>query len=163
MTDLQHLRDWCTKANALATLVVDAQAIVAESKMRQALAKKADNERVVERQKAEGLHASKQLALALAMLFDATNTDSVDAATALLLDVRVACQSTYELYEAWRKVVFLTEVLRSLPEAEPTASRRDELEEAEGKAGALRKEYEVALAAAIRLIPEDSELARLVL
>lgn len=160
MTDLQRLRDWVTKANALATLVVDAQSQVAEAKMRQMLAKKAENPRAYERQKAEGAHASKQLALALAMLFDATNTDSVDAATALLLDVRVACQSTYELYESWRKVLFLTEVLRSLPEAEPTTERAAELQDAERKSRALKEEFDVSLAAALRLIPEDTELAR---
>lgn len=153
MSDLQKLRTWVTKANALASVVVDAQGTVAEARVRQTLATKDGNSRAAEKYKGEYVYASRQQAMSLAMLYDATGVQSVAEASALLIDIRVACQAAYEAYEAWRKQRFLAGLatLAQMETASMMSTRGVELEDA----------YQIALAAAWALVPEDSELARL--
>jgi hypothetical protein len=155
MNDLQQLREWVAKANALAGVVVDAQGVVAEARLRQVLAK--DDDRLAERYKAEYVFAKRQYDLALAMLNDATGTEGPEDAATTLLDIRVGCTSVYELYEGWRKALFLIGVLEACG---GTGDDGTTLADVDRKARSLEAEYRAALRAACALIP-DSDLLRL--
>lgn len=151
---LQAFREWVTRINGLVAVALDCESMLAEANARLELAKRGEDKRGIERAKMDVVHQRKQFDLGVALLLDATASESLDQVQQILTDVRMAILNATELYESWRKVELLLVMLDATAGfSKESGEGKLTREDGHAKADRLNQEYQTALVIIAKLIP----------